>query len=188
MIISLKTMSELSPSDKVSFLSELELSMDVPFGKAKTVAELIAAFDEKLAYWIIMVDGIPVGLFGFTMSVTLPQRYQTSSLILKAWRGKGIGPLVKIAAAQTFLDHGTPLISCVREWNAASVRSLKRAFPEITPEKKHSVLLSPSGEKYYIYVFNLSMVKEKEIPVEVIAVAERISVWLILQNKQRDSA
>lgn len=170
--LSLQRIDELTPTSKTEFLDALTYSIDIPFGNAKTGIELIEVFSKKLTYWAIALDDVPVGLFGIDTCLQLPQKWQTSTLILKAYRGQGVGPLLKLATAQVFLERDIPLVCLVRESNKPSLRSLYRAFPEIIPSQFVEI------ESVQFHVFDLSLVALKEIPSEAKHVAEIVRTWL----------
>ena len=167
-------LEELTAEAHEIFLAELNNNMDIGFSHLVSSSELIEVFQKKLAYWVIRVEDEPIGLFGLSSSLTRPNHYQTSSLIIKKWRGKGIGPLVKQATAQGFLYHELPLIACVRDWNTASIRSMSRAFPELLPELQLSALVTADNEQYYLYIYDLSKVAFVEVPVEADKIMESL--------------
>jgi len=180
--LSFSRFGELDLSTRTAFITELHETMDEPFSNSSTATELLESFEHKLAYWVLMADKTAVGLFALSLSITFPQRYQTTSFILKNWRGNRLGPLVKIAVAQSFLEKQVPLITCVRDGNLPSIRSLQRTFPELTSEKKLSATKNMHGESYYLHVFNLSMVNSREVPREARSLTETMNSWLEQQN------
>jgi predicted acetyltransferase len=170
--LSLVKLEEVALISKVLFLEQLTPSIDIPFGNARTGIDLIEVFSKKLAYWIILVDDVPVGVFGIDVCVQLPQQLQTSTLILKEYRGKGIGPSIKYATVQVFLEHHIPLICLVRESNKPSLRSLGRTFPEITVSEFVQI------DAVQFHVFDLSLADMKKVPSEAEQVAVTVNAWL----------
>lgn len=170
--LSLQRIDELTPTSKTEFLESLTYSIDIPFGNAKTGVELIEVFSKKLIYWAIALDNVPVGLFGIDTCLQLSQKWQTSTLMLKAYRGQGVGPLIKLATAQVFLERDIPLVCLVRESNKPSLRSLYRTFPEVVPFQFIEI------ENVQFHVFDLSLVDLKEIPSEAKHVAGTVRAWL----------
>lgn len=159
---------------KKEFILRLSQSMDrtIPFGTASNGCELLEVFNEKLGYWVIIVDEIPVGIFGIDVCSQLPQRWQTSTFILKGHRGKAIGPLIKLATVQVFLKYCIPLVCLVRNSNTPSLNSLERTFPELVSRDYLHI------DKVQFHVFNLSMISVKAIPTEAENVASVLDSWL----------
>lgn len=170
--LSLQRIEELTPASKTEFLEVLAPSIDIPFGNAKTGVELIGVFSKKLTYWVITSDDVPVGLFGIDVCLQLPPKWQTSTLILKAYRGQGVGPLLKLATAQIFLENRIPLVCLVRDANKPSLRSLHRTFPEVNVSEFVQI------ENVQFHVFDLSLASVKEVPSEAENIEVAIRTWL----------
>lgn len=177
-MIDLVSLESLSPEALEHFMAGLEDSLDVLIGDARNASDTLAVFSEKIAYWVITVEEIPVGLFGLNLTILFPDEYQTTTLILKEWRGKGIGPVIKQAVVQSFVARHMPLISCVREWNKPSFRSISRAFPEIKPELHLMHPNATDSEPYNLYVFDLSKATVEEVPEIGQKVVNVVSSWL----------
>jgi len=124
--LSFSRFEELDSSTKTAFITELHETMDEPFSNSSTANELLESFKHKLAYWVLMADETPIGLFGLSLSITFPNQYQTTSFILKNWRGKRLGPLLKNScSAKLFRETSSAHHLCSRGKHA--VHSLSSA-------------------------------------------------------------
>lgn len=178
--ISLVSIADLTPHAKKTFIVSLGQSMDpaVPFGSANNGTELLEVFSEKLGYWVITADNVPVGIFGVDVCRQLPQRWQTSSFMLREHRGNQIGPLTKLAAVHVFQQYGIPLVCLVRDSNKPSLRSLERTFPELS----HRDFLYIDNVQFH--VFDLFMAITRPVPLEAENVSFVLDNWL---RSQADS-
>ena len=166
-------MSELQLTE---FLLEFEESYDTQIAERETATEAFEYISTKPVSWVILVDGIPSGLFALSPSIRTPEYLQTTTFLLQRVRKLGLNLLIKRVVAQTFLDlPAYKLCSCVRDWNERSINSLKKAFPEVVPVWRERIAAEPFGEWHWF--FDLSQIQRTEFDERGRLVEKAIHDW-----------
>jgi len=175
--LSLASLDSITEFEKVEFLAELNENF-VSLGDTSNSVELWSYFAQKPVSWILLIDGVKIGLMALSNTIYRPSDHiQTSTYISSAYRGKGHNRVIKQAVAQAFLNFPHyKLCSIIRGWNEGSLTSLSRIFPEIIFIKEERQNPFPDSTSHH-YFFDLSTVAKRDIHVTEENIYNTVVAW-----------